>query len=53
MVEEEKEKTVFACDQCPQVFRTKFNLKRHVKDIHYQPLRVTVKHIKKDNKYEC
>lgn len=52
-VEPKADPNNFVCDLCDQTFKQKFNLNKHIKNIHLFPKRKYIKHIKKDKKYLC
>ncbi len=43
----------FTCELCGMSFNKKFNLNKHTKNMHLNPKRKYIKHIKKDSKYLC
>ena len=44
---------VWKCEECPATFKQKYNLNKHVKQIHGDRERKYMQHIKKDKKVVC
>jgi hypothetical protein len=55
-MEEEKKapiKKPWVCEHCPGTFTQKYNLNKHVKEVHGDRERKNMRHIKKDKKVVC
>ena len=48
-----KQRAEFKCEHCDKNFSLKWLLTRHEKNMHLQPSRISMKHIRKEQKYVC